>query len=511
MMINVSRACNAPVVSDSHSGCSTHRKCLEIPVLIINKEVDDQMTDQAASVVERLCEAGSPRDHRGWEKEDGYYIATCRVSRSDVSSLIDIATKWRDPDWPQDDLQLGAHAGNVELLPVVAWRTLADLKSVESVQPLIDMLCELDIEFDDWATSELPHVFGKIGKPAVEPLVRLANDPDQPDLIRAVAAEGLQHVAEYHTETRDEVVAYLRDMMTKATRDSIEFNSIVLVGLVDLTAIEAADAIERAFSNDCLDVGMMGDWQEVRRQLGVQGLGLEMPRHPSNSVERFRQSSGIGIFSDEPIFDRDGEIDGDSEHAYYERAWKLFSASQEAQEVIDRCGRLSWFRGLMEFGLMYSGEIVDVMTVAGVEQYVFNYIPRKVSTEPETAGEIVLELTKFWEYLDRVFELPSAKSIIQWLQTDGLAARLEAEMSDPANFGMAKSMVMAGLEAGYDMSSEEGLAEFFAIYNEALASRAAPTPATNRKRVTSTTRHQKVGRNDPCPCGSGKKFKKCCR
>ena len=27
-----------------------------------------------------------------------------------------------------------------------------------------------------------------------------------------------------------------------------------------------------------------------------------------------------------------------------------------------------------------------------------------------------------------------------------------------------------------------------------------------RKPVTST----KVGRNDPCPCGSGKKYKKCC-
>jgi uncharacterized protein YecA (UPF0149 family) len=22
--------------------------------------------------------------------------------------------------------------------------------------------------------------------------------------------------------------------------------------------------------------------------------------------------------------------------------------------------------------------------------------------------------------------------------------------------------------------------------------------------------HPKVGRNDPCPCGSGKKYKKCC-
>jgi uncharacterized protein YecA (UPF0149 family) len=26
-----------------------------------------------------------------------------------------------------------------------------------------------------------------------------------------------------------------------------------------------------------------------------------------------------------------------------------------------------------------------------------------------------------------------------------------------------------------------------------------------------TTRPDKIGRNDPCPCGSGKKFKHCCR
>ena len=31
------------------------------------------------------------------------------------------------------------------------------------------------------------------------------------------------------------------------------------------------------------------------------------------------------------------------------------------------------------------------------------------------------------------------------------------------------------------------------------------------KRVTvGTKRGEKVGRNDPCPCGSGKKYKKCC-
>ena len=35
---------------------------------------------------------------------------------------------------------------------------------------------------------------------------------------------------------------------------------------------------------------------------------------------------------------------------------------------------------------------------------------------------------------------------------------------------------------------------------------------TEKKSVITTFQHEtpKVGRNDPCPCGSGKKYKKCC-
>ena len=32
----------------------------------------------------------------------------------------------------------------------------------------------------------------------------------------------------------------------------------------------------------------------------------------------------------------------------------------------------------------------------------------------------------------------------------------------------------------------------------------------DRKRDTTITKDKKVGRNEPCPCGSGKKYKKCC-
>jgi len=31
-----------------------------------------------------------------------------------------------------------------------------------------------------------------------------------------------------------------------------------------------------------------------------------------------------------------------------------------------------------------------------------------------------------------------------------------------------------------------------------------------RRIETYRRKEQKVGRNDPCPCGSGKKYKKCC-
>ncbi|MBQ7822482.1 MAG: SEC-C domain-containing protein, partial [Clostridia bacterium] len=36
------------------------------------------------------------------------------------------------------------------------------------------------------------------------------------------------------------------------------------------------------------------------------------------------------------------------------------------------------------------------------------------------------------------------------------------------------------------------------------------TPPEAPKAVPTVRSAAKVGRNDPCPCGSGKKYKKCC-
>ncbi len=73
-------------------------------------------------------------------------------------------------------------------------------------------------------------------------------------------------------------------------------------------------------------------------------------------------------------------------------------------------------------------------------------------------------------------------------------------------------------------SDEEGMVEFIATYKEKDLIKPHRERANFRryegiwyyvdgeivKPVTSVHTQRKTGRNDPCPCGSGKKFKKCC-
>jgi hypothetical protein len=295
-------------------------------------------------------------------------------------------------------------------------------------------------------------------------------------------------------------------MMANAANDDLDFNSSVLAELVELHAVEAAEPIERAFAANALDVGMAGDWEAVRQELGVPGLGLKMPERPHNSLERLRRGMGLGTFALRPIFYR-GEFNEDAAREYYDRAYETFSKSDEARQVIERGDDSGWMSMLLQFGLDYLGETVDEMTQGSVSEFVLDYVPRKVSTEPDAAESIIFELTKFWEYLNRVYQLPNAKSIIEWLEADDLVERLKTEMSNPANFGMAKSLFMTGRNSGYDMTSEAGIAEFMAAYNQSLrANREPATPAA----APPSVRRQRIGRNAPCPCGSGKKFKKCC-
>jgi hypothetical protein len=115
------------------------------------------------------------------------------------------------------------------------------------------------------------------------------------------------------------------------------------------------------------------------------------------------------------------------------------------------------------------------MSRRNFEEVVFELFPRKVSTGAESAEAIIAELKAFWEFLRRAYHLNNAGAILATL-TPTAAKRLEQELADPANYGMAKSFFMKGMELGFDMTSQEGMDAFMLYYNTHLVG-TMPPPA----------------------------------
>ena len=87
----------------------------------------------------------------------------------------------------------------------------------------------------------------------------------------------------------------------------------------------------------------------------------------------------------------------------------------------------------------------------------------------------------FGDFTSRVYQLPQARQMLARL-TPQAARRLERELQEPVNFGMAKSFVLMGKEARFDMESPEGMRAWVEAYNATVApTMAAAEPPTKKK------------------------------
>jgi uncharacterized protein YchJ len=139
--------------------------------------------------------------------------------------------------------------------------------------------------------------------------------------------------------------------------------------------------------------------------------------------------------------------------------------------------------------------------------------PRKISAEPEVFKNAA----------------PAAAALVRWLGSEGilkdadrLAARVAkwsdrivANAADKSRWGPAKGFVMFAMAQGIDPTDSKGMDEAMLEFNRRLAT--PRVEAASDEDILSLPPGEtivrdspKVGRNDPCPCGSGKKYKKCC-
>ena len=138
--------------------------------------------------------------------------------------------------------------------------------------------------------------------------------------------------------------------------------------------------------------------------------------------------------------------------------------------------------------------------VTALEEICLDVMPRKVSAGDEFYANVQPVLTAFFDFLQQQGVISNAGTLSNKLKK--VAPAMVKLAANPADWGMAKAMLMEGIKSGaLDNSSEENLQKTMGTYIETLNQ----MNAENVKPV-----EKKVGRNDPCPCGSGKKYKKCC-
>jgi hypothetical protein len=144
----------------------------------------------------------------------------------------------------------------------------------------------------------------------------------------------------------------------------------------------------------------------------------------------------------------------------------------------------------------YQGELPREWTASALMECLTEDVPRKISADDDYFDVIPDAMCTVLEYAADAGELERGRELARLVASEARAIRQAGR--DPKQWGMAKTVFMAAQAEGVDPMDPQQMDGFIERWNE----RAAPPPVPLRS--------TKVGRNQPCPCGSGKKFKRCC-
>jgi hypothetical protein len=170
----------------------------------------------------------------------------------------------------QDDELNHADPHSLEVwAPVHAWRTLGQLRAETAIEPLMGLLEQIDEDYEKWIGEELPEVLGLIGPAAVPSLGECLATPHDGMWAQIVAAYALAEIGNHHPEARDECVTALAKGLENFESQHPGLNGFLIHNLVGLEAVEAAPLMEKAFAANCVDIEILGDWQDVQIRLGL--------------------------------------------------------------------------------------------------------------------------------------------------------------------------------------------------------------------------------------------------
>ncbi|WEG73910.1 SEC-C domain-containing protein [Vagococcus intermedius] len=156
--------------------------------------------------------------------------------------------------------------------------------------------------------------------------------------------------------------------------------------------------------------------------------------------------------------------------------------------------------------LMYKEELRSgkEWTATTLENILVNIFPKEVSEYGNISSDIIAILTAYFEFLKEDGKISNADTLSRKLAKLSFGEATEVP-TPTVEKTVTKKVAPATKKATKTTYSEEDVQRFnrFAMGNSINTGSVAATPKV------ATTSTKTVGRNEPCPCGSGKKFKKC--
>jgi len=392
-------------------------------------------------------------------------------------------------------------------VPQHTWRALGQLAEQSTIPALIKSFNAL--VHDNDAHQELPDVMAMIGPAAQQALGDFLLDTSNEEFARAIAAQALQNIAQRYPTSRALSIKLLTAHCTQQSRETPDLNGLIVCDLLDLDAKESINEIRELYQLEIVDLYAVGDIEDVEIALGLRGE-RDTPRPDYGKVHSLKQQTNIATTNKtaSSLYDELNEF-----LTEYCVPTSLSSLSQlDGFFAAINCSPSTilpsrWIPAIWG-GEEYSPAFPDIKTThlfTSAVMAFYNQITRTLASytynalfiQKEISGTETLIVNEWcngfirglalWQPLsgnDQII-LHDLLTPIQLFASEQQRNKLD-EMSDAAR-ETQKNLI------------EENTRQLF----DHFVTQRAPGD-------TIIHDEPKIGRNDPCPCGSGKKFKKCC-
>jgi hypothetical protein len=383
---------------------------------------------------------------------------------------------------------------------------------------LLDELVVLGREGYDVSSGEYEYACGRMG-PAILPQVLQRIKASPPGAEPDFGLWALLCLATKSTDPliRQQVADCCTAQIEAALRGELSIADLLrpmdtLAQMQWAPARELIERLGREKEAELQDTLLWADYLVCLEQ--VRGAKPEYPeeiwdRDPREFIakqhEYWRKWKEDGVAAGNDELDQDPAMRRAAELA------EKFAKSTQAVELREPVRQDAWnvAETILRHGMTYLTTDIRSWTPRDWRELLLEIMPRKITADDEYFAGIA----------------PMGAALVRWLEAEGLVSEtvdlaatieqwgpeIEAAAKDPANWGMAKTIAMQAYAEGVEPGSQDQLDAFVARYNARMMSPLAePDEKPWIEDEPYVRSEPKIGRNDPCPCGSGKKYKKCC-